>query len=76
MTSISIRLPYEIATRLQNLSKLTGRTKTFYVHEAICRHLDDLEDIYISENRLGEMRSGKVKPLTLDDLIRTHGVDP
>lgn len=76
MTSISIGLPNDIAVRLQNLAKLTGRTKTYYVHEAICRHLDDLEDIYISDSRLEELRSGKVKPLSLDDLIKTHGVDP
>ena len=76
MTSISLRLPDEIAKRLEDLAKLTGRTKTYYAIEAICQHLDDLEDIYISERRLEEMRSGKVRPLSLDDLIESHGVDP
>ena len=76
MASISLRLPDEIAERLDNLAKLTGRTKTYYLREAIFRHLDDMEDIYISESRLEELRSGKVKPLTLNDLIESHGVDP
>ena len=76
MTSISLRLPDEIAKRLEDLAKLTGRTKTYYAIEAICRHLDDLEDIYISERRLEEMRSGKVRPVSLDDLIESHDVDP
>ncbi len=76
MTPISLRLPDEIAKRLEELAKRTGRTKTHYAIEAIRRHLDDLEDIYISESRLEEMRSGKVRPLSLDDLIERHGVDP
>ena len=49
---IAVRLPKEIESRLDNLAKLTGRTKTFYVREAILDHLEDLEDIYIAEKRL------------------------
>ena len=46
---IAVRLPKEIESRLDNLAKLTGRTKTFYVRDD---HLEDLEDIYIAEKRL------------------------
>ena len=49
---IAVRLPKEIESRLDNQAKLTGRTKTFYVREAILDHLEDLEDIYIAEKRL------------------------
>ena len=49
---IAVRLPKEIESRLDNLAKLTGRTKSFYVREAILDHLEDLEDIYIAEKRL------------------------
>ena len=49
---IAVRLPADIETRLDNLAKLTGRTKTFYVREAILDHLEDLEDAYIAEKRL------------------------
>ena len=76
MTSISLQIPDDIAERLDALAKLTGRTKTHFAIEAICQYLDDLEDIYISESRLEELRSGKAQPLTLDDLIANHGVDP
>ena len=31
---IAVRLPKEIESRLDNLAKLTGRTKTFYVTTA------------------------------------------
>ena len=31
---------------------MTGRTKTFYAREAILKHLEDLEDIYLATQRL------------------------
>ena len=36
--AISIRLPSDVETRLKNLAALTGRSKTYYVTEAICEH--------------------------------------
>ena len=48
----SIRLPHEIEDRLENLSVKTGRSKSFYVKEAILDHLDDIEDTYLAEKRL------------------------
>jgi len=49
---LAIRLPDEIENRLANLAMKTGRTKTFYAREAIMNYLDDIEDIYISTERL------------------------
>ena len=42
----SIRLPQEIEERLENLSIQTGRSKSFYVKEAILEHLSEIEDIF------------------------------
>ena len=49
---IAVRLPESIETRLDLLAKKTGRTKTFYVREAILEHLEDMEDVYLAEKRL------------------------
>lgn len=49
---LSVRLPEEVEKRLGVLAKKTGRTKTFYVREAVLDHLEDLEDIYLSLERL------------------------
>lgn len=46
MSSLTIRLPDEIDNRLNQLSKRTHRTKSFYVREAILSYLEDLEDTY------------------------------
>ncbi|WP_347353865.1 DUF6290 family protein [Intrasporangium sp.] len=42
--AISIRLTPEDEARLERLAQRTGRSKTFYVREAIHEHLDDLEE--------------------------------
>ncbi len=47
-----IRLDPKIEKRLNQLAKKTGRTKTFYAHEAILAHLEDLEDTYLAVRRL------------------------
>ena len=33
--SISVRLPEELIDRIDNLAKKTGRTKTYYIQEAL-----------------------------------------
>lgn len=49
---LAIRLPEEIEARLAALAAKTGRTKTFYVREALLKHMDDMEDKYSALNRL------------------------
>ena len=74
MSAVSIRLPDDVSTRLQNLAQLTGRSKTFYMIEAIREHLDDLEDLYIAEQRLIEVRAGRSKTYTLEEVERSLGL--
>lgn len=38
------------------------------VKEALLRSLDDLEDIYIAEQRLEDIKAGKTKLKTLDEI--------
>lgn len=73
---LAIRLPEKIEKRLERLAKRTGRTKTYYAREAILQHIEDLEDIYIAEKRLAEIRSGRAKTIPLEEVMRQHGLDP
>ncbi len=73
--AISIRLPGDVETRLQNLATLTGRSKTYYVTEAICEHLDDLEDLYLAEQRLIEIRAGRTQTVPLEEVMKRYGVE-
>lgn len=67
---LAIRLPSEIEARLEALAKATGRTKTYYVREAILEHLEDLEDTYLAEQTLERLRSGDEATHSLDDVER------
>lgn len=73
-TMIAVRLPDEIEARLDALAKATGRTKTFYVREAIVEHLANLEDIYLAEQRLIELRAGREGRHALADVERELGL--
>jgi RHH-type rel operon transcriptional repressor/antitoxin RelB len=52
MTTLTIRIPESIAKRLDALAEETGRTKTYYVREAVLEYLEDLEDSYLAISRL------------------------
>ena len=68
-----IQLPAEVEERLASLAKANGRTKTFYARQAILEHLDDLEDLYLAEQRLIEVRAGRNQTHTLADVERDLG---
>lgn len=72
---LAIRLPPEIEERLASLAKATGRSKTFYAREAILEYLDDLEDIYLAEQRLIDIRAGHSKTIPLEEVMKRYGMD-
>lgn len=72
---LAIRLPDNIEKRLNRLAKRTGRTKTYYAREAILQHLEELEDIYLAEKRLAEIRAGRVRTIPLEKVMRRYGLN-
>ena len=71
---LAIRLPEAIEKRLDALDKATGRTKTYYAREAILEHLDDLEDIYIAEQRLADIHAGRSTTVSLKEVMKRYGM--
>jgi RHH-type rel operon transcriptional repressor/antitoxin RelB len=57
------------------LAERTGRTKSFYAREATLKHLDEIEDLYLAENRLEDLRQGRSRSIPLSALIQRHGVE-
>jgi RHH-type rel operon transcriptional repressor/antitoxin RelB len=43
--------------------------------EAIREHLDDLEDLYLAEQRLIALREGRSRTYTLDQVVRDLGLE-
>lgn len=71
---LAIRLPLSIEKRLEKLARRTGRTKTYYVREAILEHLEDLEDLYLAERALERIRSGEEHTIPLKDAMKRHAL--
>ena len=75
MKPVAVRLPDEIAQRLNQLADRTGRSKTFYMIEAIREHLDDLEDLYLAEQRLIDIQTGKSQTVPLEEVLELYGLE-
>ena len=71
---VSIRLEDEIDQRLEFLANETGRTKTFYVREAVMEHLEALEDAFLADKVLANVRSGKEKTVSLQETMQRLGL--
>ncbi len=72
---LAIRLPQSVEKRLEKLARRTGRTKTFYVREAILKYLENLEDTYLAERALERIRSGEEPTILLEDVMKRYGLD-
>lgn len=75
MKPVALRLPDEVAQRLNRLADRTGRSKTFYMIEAIREHLDDLEDLYLAEQRLIDIQAGKSETIPLEEVLELYGLE-
>jgi len=63
---ITVRLGESVEKRLDELAKLTGRTKTYYIRQALEEKLDEMEDLYMAEQRIEEPE----KRWSLDEIER------
>ncbi|RDE48669.1 MAG: ribbon-helix-helix protein, CopG family [Candidatus Accumulibacter meliphilus] len=73
--ALSIRLPGDVEDRLKNLAAQTGRTKSYYITEAICEYLDDLEDLYLAEQRMIDIRAGRTRTVPLEEVMKRYGME-
>jgi RHH-type rel operon transcriptional repressor/antitoxin RelB len=63
MKQISIRLDDDIVQELDKLAKETGRSKTFYVKQAILEQLEDLKDYFAAKKELDKIKQGIDTPI-------------
>ena len=72
---LSLRLPKDIEERLDGLAKRTGRTKTFYVRQAIMTHLEDLEDAFQADEIMKRVRAGEESVLSAEEMRKSLGLE-
>ena len=71
---LSLRLPPDLEARLDALAERTGRTKTWYVREAIAEYLADLEDASEAALVAEQVALGKMEVHSLEDAERRLGL--
>jgi len=72
---LAVRFPRSIEKRLEKLARRTGRTKSFYVREAVLRHLEDMEDIYLAERTLQRIQDGKERTIPIEEVLKRYGLE-
>jgi len=72
---LSIRLDEHLEARLERLARLTGRSKSFYVKQAIEDQIEDLEDLYLAQRVSQRIAEGRERLIPLEDLERELGVE-
>ena len=65
---LSVRIEEVLGERLERLAQDTHRSKSFHVKEALMNYMDNLEDIYIAEKRLEDLRAGRETVLSSQDM--------
>jgi RHH-type rel operon transcriptional repressor/antitoxin RelB len=72
---LSIRLDEELEARLERLARLTGRSKSFYVKQALQDQIEDLEDLYLARRVARRVEDGRERLVPIEDLERELGVE-
>jgi len=70
----SVRLAPDIEQRLDQLAATTGRTKAYYLREIIERGIDEMEDVYLAQKVLEDVRAGRETTSSLDDVEKRLGL--
>ncbi|MGI5173560.1 CopG family transcriptional regulator [Treponema sp. OMZ 840] len=60
--------------RLTNLCKLTGKTKSYYIKEAVNEKLEDLELMYIAQSRLEDLKAGLSSTVSWEEVKKRNGL--
>lgn len=70
----TFRTSPELKARIEFLSRETRRPASFYYNLLLEDYLDELEDVYLSEKVLEEIRAGKQKSIPADEVYRELGI--
>lgn len=71
---INFRSNPQSKIRIERLAKMTKRPASFYYNYLLDEYLDDLEDIFLAEEVIKNIRSGKEKTYTLAEVEAELGL--
>ena len=65
---INFRSNPQSKSRVERLAKMTKRPASFYYNYLLDEYLDDLEDIFLAEEVIKNVRSGKERTYSLAEV--------
>ena len=71
---INFRSNPQSKIRVERLAKITTRPASFYYNYLLDEYLDDLEDIFLAEEVIKNVRSGKEKTYSLAEVESELGL--
>ena len=70
-TAISVRIPDDLVSKLDEISKETERPRSFHVQKAIESYLDDIADLQVALDRLHDTSDPVI---SIDDMRSDLGL--
>ncbi len=70
----TFRTTPELKNRMDFLAKETHRPTSFYYNLLLEEYLEDLEDIYLSEKIIEDIKSGKEKTIPAEEVYKELGI--
>lgn len=71
---INFRTKTKNKARIERLAKETNRSASFYYNYLLDEYLDDMEDIFLAEETVKNIRAGKEKTYMLSDVKTELGL--
>ena len=71
---ILVRLPVDLVKRYDNLAKATGRSRTYYLTEALEESIGQLEYQYGLLKKVEDYRAGRLETVSIDELENPLGL--
>jgi predicted transcriptional regulator len=72
--AINIRLDEALLAELDACASELDRTRTYLIEKAISSYLDTLDEM-ISDKRIDDIKSGKEKLISLEEVFKQAGID-
>lgn len=69
--TVQVRVPNDVGIRYDRLAKQTGRTRSYYVNEALEECIDRLEYEYGILKQVEDYRAGRLETYSMDE-VKAH----
>ncbi|MBP1151213.1 type II toxin-antitoxin system RelB family antitoxin [Methylocaldum gracile subsp. desertum] len=74
-TMITIELSPELENQLDTVAKEHGKSKEEWTREVILEYLQDLHDLKEAEQVMTDIKEGREKTTSLEEVMKEHGLE-